>query len=600
MPVTFKEGQALPAPGTDAYKAAQQGSGMANFNPSTGSISVGGAPAATGAKAPSAPSLSTPNTPSAIPNMQVTVGGKQYDLSSASGLKSYQDVISKVQPQNSGTSPAVGSPSLQGTQNAPINVPNNTVSSPLQDVNAIANKFQDLYKGGVPNKIDVSDPASARQGVQEATNSWSSAQNANNPPQPVASPAFQQFGDPILQNYTKLALDSLDQINTQGQMVNAMKATFQEQLGSMDVEAMNIQNTMDGTADSIRQEVTKAGGFATESQIQGLATARNKDLIKQYNSLQIQKTAMSNQMQAQIGLAQTDLQYAQGKYDMATNAVSMYDAMNKATDTKMQKILTDYGPQQVSEMYKNDPYTLQLMGQRLYGDPNALLDPARVASMQTYHDKQLELSASRLQLSAQGQGNLMDYRQSMEAQRYTSAGNSIVKNYMSMPAYKIYANASPYLARIEAAASVPGSVSDNDILDSLIKLTTGGGQITEAQVATITGARSFADSANVLSKKISAQGGVLSDDQRKQAINLAQKVYAQYQKGYTPIRDAMYKAFDTSKIPQQYRDIIPDLNALSLVGGAASTYGTNSSGGTVNGAHYYLASDGNYYPDNTQ
>jgi hypothetical protein len=42
MPVTFQGGQSMPAAGTAAYAAAQQGSGAGSYNTSTGSLSAGG------------------------------------------------------------------------------------------------------------------------------------------------------------------------------------------------------------------------------------------------------------------------------------------------------------------------------------------------------------------------------------------------------------------------------------------------------------------------------------------------------------------------------------------------------------------------------
>ncbi len=59
-----------------------------------------------------------------------------------------------------------------------------------------------------------------------------------------------------------------------------------DSLSEEQMQYMNIKNIMDGTEDDIRDEITKAGGFATESQVQALTGARNKTLLKQANILQ--------------------------------------------------------------------------------------------------------------------------------------------------------------------------------------------------------------------------------------------------------------------------------------------------------------------------
>jgi hypothetical protein len=412
---------------------------------------------------------------------------------------------------------------------------------------------------------------------------------------PTLSPEYTQFGDQLVDARINEVNNAKNEAIDAGAMAAHIKALGENEINQLDYSMMNFKNMMDGTDDTIRQEIIKSGGTASESQVQGIANARNKDLIKQYNAMTTQRAMLASDLSMRLELANADITTANAKYDAAVQRYDMEQKIQTNTDTKLNKIITDYGPQQFYEMFKDNPQMLQLAGDHLYGDSTAFLDPQRVASMQTYKDKNLAMGQQRIEISMQGQSNLMDYRQGMEAQRYTSAGNNIIKNYLSLPAYKIYSNASPYLARIEAAGSVPGSVSDNELLDSVIKLNTGGGQITEAQVATITGGRSFADTVNVFSNKFK-KGGVLSTDQRKQLTDLAHAVYTQYQKQYTPIRDAMYKAFDTSQIPEQYRDMIPDLNSLSQVGGAAATYSTNSNTATVKGKQYYMASDGIYYP----
>lgn len=158
--------------------------------------------------------------------------------------------------------------------------------------------------------------------------------------------------------------------------------------------------------------------------------------------------------------------------------------------------------------------------------------------------------------------------------RYTTAVNRIVQNYLALPGYQLTANGLPYLQRIQAAESNPGSVSDQDLLDSISKLNTSGNAISDAQVSVITGGQSYSDFANIVSNKL-GNGGVLSDSQREQIGKIASAVYANYQQGYQPIYDQVTKQLTEAGIPDQYWTI-PDLN--TLYSGQTSTSSGGSSG----------------------
>ena len=154
---------------------------------------------------------------------------------------------------------------------------------------------------------------------------------------------------------------------------------------------------------------------------------------------------------------------------------------------------------------------------------------------------------------------------------FSTAAARIEQNFLKLPQYQLTANGLPYLQRIKAAMETPGSVSDQDLLDSLTKLNTAGNAITDAQVKLVTGGRSWADSIDVLMNK-TANGGVLSDNQRKQVQKIATAIYDNYKKGYQPVYDQVASQLRASGIPPAFWSI-PDLNKLSTAydqtGGAA-------------------------------
>lgn len=153
-------------------------------------------------------------------------------------------------------------------------------------------------------------------------------------------------------------------------------------------------------------------------------------------------------------------------------------------------------------------------------------------------------------------------------QRYTTAASKITAPYTAMSSYKLASDGLPYLQRIAAAAQTPGSVSDQDLLDSLTKLNTGGNAVTDAQVKLITEGKSFADWASVLGNRLK-NGGELSDNQRQQIQTIAGNIYANYRKGYEPVYQEVSGKLSTAGIPKQFWTI-PDLDSIAAKQGAAT------------------------------
>lgn len=145
----------------------------------------------------------------------------------------------------------------------------------------------------------------------------------------------------------------------------------------------------------------------------------------------------------------------------------------------------------------------------------------------------------------------------------TLAASRIAKEYLDAPQYKLTMNGLPYLQRIDAAFKKPhpGSVEDLALLDSMVKLDTAGNAVTEQQVKTITDGKSWADSVNVYYNKVK-NGGVLSDNQRKEIHDLAGEVYNNYRKGFEPLYNELKAQLEDAGIPKQFWSL-PDYNKLA-------------------------------------
>lgn len=157
--------------------------------------------------------------------------------------------------------------------------------------------------------------------------------------------------------------------------------------------------------------------------------------------------------------------------------------------------------------------------------------------------------------------------------RFGMESNSIVGPMMKLPQYELTAQGLPYIQRIQAALKNPGSVSDQELLDSFTKLSTAGNAITDAQVRIITDGKSLSDWANVLSQKLGT-GGVLSPAQRDQISKIANATYSKYREGYQPLYDEATSKLQAAGIPKAFWTI-PDLNKLN----AAQTGGGNAPAG---------------------
>lgn len=147
--------------------------------------------------------------------------------------------------------------------------------------------------------------------------------------------------------------------------------------------------------------------------------------------------------------------------------------------------------------------------------------------------------------------------------RLTRNANSALKSYLASPIYTAVSSGATYLSRINAAMQDPGSISDTSLADSIIKIETGGGQVTEAQLDTYFKGQSFSDAFNVQKDKVEAKGGVLSPQQRTDLDNLAKDVFSNYQTQYEQLYTQAAQNLQGQGIPLNYMGNFP--NFLSLI-----------------------------------
>lgn len=222
-----------------------------------------------------------------------------------------------------------------------------------------------------------------------------------------------------------------------------------------------------------------------------------------------------------------------------------------------------------------------------YGHAADAIDKAFGKGTASKYDAQLRAVYNDKQNVSQAFTNDPSYSP-LAGSRFALEATRIAKNYIELPAYQLTANGLPYIQRIQAAIQTPGSVSDQELLDAMTKLSTSGNAVTDAQIKIITGGASYSDKISVLKNRLN-KGGVLSSSQRNDLVKTANDIYSAYKRGYQPIYDQVTSQLQQSGVPQSFWTI-PDLNALQ----AAGESGGQPQQMILNGQVLNLQPDGTY------
>lgn len=249
-----------------------------------------------------------------------------------------------------------------------------------------ASTGQQAYNGTQP-------PAPNRQaGFQAASSSGQPAPTSAG----AARSAVDQYTPPLQNNpinpvdtalandkgYQQLLADHTSYLNSLSQrdsLVNEYKS-LQASLGlpALNHQLMDMKKVIDGTEDDIRTEVTKAGGFATNSQVMALSLARNKVLIQNYNNILQTKNDAQTQLTTLMGLTEKDRADADKRFDnqMQYNQ-KISDYREKATKNASEaytKIISTpgYGYQALFKSTGGDAHTISLVENTLGLQPGML------------------------------------------------------------------------------------------------------------------------------------------------------------------------------------------------------------------------------------
>ena len=131
-------------------------------------------------------------------------------------------------------------------------------------------------------------------------------------------------------------------------------------LDEINAELINDKNIIEGSEDDIRNEITGSGGLATDSQVQAMANARNKSLIKNYNTLLDTKNALTTQLSTMMQLSVQDRQFAEAEFDRKLNyAFKVAEFKERATTNARNGLQWSIEQGLGAEILKN-PYETRL------------------------------------------------------------------------------------------------------------------------------------------------------------------------------------------------------------------------------------------------
>jgi hypothetical protein len=229
-----------------------------------------------------------------------------------------------------------------------------------QNNSAKNNRFKQGYdaakSSGEPAPVNAGD---ARTGVTKHVPAPTAA------PEPTVMDGLLQ-ADPMLGQIYKNFQDYMSPQNQRASLTDTYKQMLKDSgVQELDTELLNMKNVIDGTEDDIRNEVTKAGGFATDSQVMALTNSRNKQLVKNYNTLLETRNSKQEYVSTMVGLAAQDRQAADSQFDRAMNfsmqIMSYKDKMKTNAANSYNNIIAKVGYDGLAKMTGGDPYYMSMI-----------------------------------------------------------------------------------------------------------------------------------------------------------------------------------------------------------------------------------------------
>lgn len=539
---------------------------------------------------------------------------------------------------------------------------------------ALTTKYQNALSQLNKSGGNVDQAGAAKMAVQNATNS-------QQPTDPVMGAMMNSMA-PIMQSLTQV----LNNINNPMLTGMSLQDEYNQlaqanNLPGMQTDMLNMSRIMTGTEDDIRDEITKGGGGATESQVLAMSAARNKVIMKQYNTVATQyqaaQTNVSNMMQYATTDQATQLQrqtavagITESMASIETQMMQMGVTMNQHATDNLNKVVTNVGYTGLAAQAQDNPQMLSSYENLLGLAQGSLSNPTSLNQLETLRQQTVAQGAQKVNIQmynaglstgtgttntpggyvtppggkpaivatnstgkdsqgrsytfdatqaqnllksgatidpgtnnivvpgigyyvaqpggsyalsidpASEEGKFIQYRnraqnpqpwqpqgslsnQRMTRNSLTRQTNAAISQYVDSPLYQNVSAATTYFSKLNAGLKNPGSIGDPDIIDSLVKINTGGqGAITEQQYSAYSQGQTWSDKFQVVEGKVVAKGGTLSPDQRTGIRNLAQDTFDNYRGQYENMYVQAMQNLDNQGIPDAFWGNMPEWTSL--------------------------------------
>lgn len=348
-----------------------------------------------------APAPQTPSTDATTPTKNLQQGAEGQDVQQ---LQNYLVQHGYLTSDQVATGPGIYGPQTTAAvaklqQDLGVQAGTGSGAFGPKTQSALSQKYNSFFD----SKKDTPSPdTNPRTDIQNAT------QNSTDPVFGALSSSFA----PIMQSLSQV----LQNINNPALSAVSLQQEYNDlaqknNLPGMQSELLNMQRVMTGTESDIRDEITKSGGSATESQVLGLTAARNKVIMKQYSTLasqyQAAQTNVQNMMQYASQDQQTNMQREQMTASITTSMASVESQMMQMGMTMqnnarsaIQYNVTQMGYKGLAQSAQGNPNVLNYYENILGLAPGTLGNPASLAAMDTYKDQQLQINNYKAAISA--------------------------------------------------------------------------------------------------------------------------------------------------------------------------------------------------------
>ena len=217
---------------------------------------------------------------------------------------------------------------------------------------------------------------------------------------------------------------------------DSLTETYQEMLEdsgieALDTELLDMKNVIEGSEDDIRTEITKAGGFATESQVLALTNARNKQLIKNYNNLLETRNSKERYLETALNLESQDREAADRRFETAFNMsaqIAEYgQRMQQNAVQRLQWLQSNIGFDGLYDSTGGNPYHVSLIEKTLGLPPGGLL-AAKKKAEQELNLEQGIVGEYQFAVADGFEGSFLEYQALQESIRAVGRGPSTVIN----------------------------------------------------------------------------------------------------------------------------------------------------------------------------